>query len=368
MRRKRHHGCSPTRHTGRRTLRAEHLEKRELLAADFPYAGVPIGPAGNKGGVGQADSVLVDVENCVPQANEFGVMLRAGGTSQANGAGGAGPQPGGPVDADAATVRGTLTPEEALGVLQLREEEKLARDVYLAFDQMSPVFSSIAQAESRHMDAVGQLIVRYGLEDPAGDNPEGVFTNPDFTQLYLELVDAGSESLTAAYKVGAMIEEMDILDLQVVSSTVTNRDVARVYENLTRGSRNHLRAFAAQIEAAGETYEAQYLSQEEFDEIANSPMERGNGQTGPGRQGQVAADVQPDDVDEPLRLRDRFGDVDDGSQTRLGDRDRDGDGDCDRDGDRQRDRDRDCISQEDPDGDISQQIADRDRLFANLGA
>ncbi len=276
-----------------------------------------------------------------------------------------GTQAGGPVDGGNVTDRATLTTEDALGLLHLREEEKLARDVYSALADMSPIFANIAEAESRHMDAVGQLIAKYGLEDPVSDDTEGVFTNPEFTTLYENLVEGGSESLLEAYKVGAMIEEMDIKDLQDVSSTATNDDVTRVYENLMRGSRNHLRAFAAQIEAAAEAgdsdaiYEAQFLSQEEFDAIANSPVERGNGEGGERQRDRAVSVNQTGNLGESLRLHGRSGHVETRGQRRSGDRNRDGD--------RQRDREGECSSQEDRACDISQETAARDRLFASFG-
>jgi len=51
---------------------------------------------------------------------------------------------------------GILTPEEEAGLLFMREEEKLARDVPLVlFDKSGlRVFENIAQSEQRHMDAV----------------------------------------------------------------------------------------------------------------------------------------------------------------------------------------------------------------------
>ncbi len=42
-----------------------------------------------------------------------------------------------------------------------------------------------------------------------------------------------------------------------------------------KGSRNHLRAFTSTLSKYGVTYEPQYLSKEEYDKIAESPMERG---------------------------------------------------------------------------------------------
>lgn len=175
-----------------------------------------------------------------------------------------------------------LGAEDAQTVLVMREEEKLARDVYRAMFDLwqAPVFANISESEQRHMDAIRRVILRYELEDPVVDDTEGVFTNPLFAERYADLIEAGSVSMVEAFKVGALIEEMDIKDLQEALAQTDRADLETVYGHLLRASRNHLRAFAARITAAGETYEAQYLTQEEFDEIAASPWEGGNGRRG----------------------------------------------------------------------------------------
>ena len=94
-----------------------------------------------------------------------------------------------------------------------------------------------------------------------------------------------------ALKVGALIEELDIVDLRVALSETENPDVQSVFENLMRGSRNHLRSFYRLITSAGETYEPQYLSQEDFDEIVTSPIERGNGRRTPNQRGKGSIGV-----------------------------------------------------------------------------
>jgi len=172
-----------------------------------------------------------------------------------------------------------LSEQEEQGVLYMREEEKLARDVYRAMFELweVPAFSRISESEQRHMDALGRLIVRYDLEDPVVDDTEGAFTNPVFVELYAQLVEVGSGSSVDALKVGALIEELDIVDLREALAQTDHADLQGVYGNLMRGSRNHLRAFAGLITAGGETYEAEHLTQEEFDAIAASPFERGNG-------------------------------------------------------------------------------------------
>jgi hypothetical protein len=142
-----------------------------------------------------------------------------------------------------------LTPAEIDSLIVMREEEKLARDVYLTLADRwnTPVFANIARSETRHMTVVGQLIRAHGLNDPVADDTVGSFTNPKFTQLYDGLVEAGSRSLNDAYEVGVKIEEMDIQDLEDSLAQVSNSNVRRVYQNLLRASQNHLRAFSSQL-------------------------------------------------------------------------------------------------------------------------
>jgi hypothetical protein len=171
-----------------------------------------------------------------------------------------------------------LSAEEELGLIQMREEEKLARDVYATlYDiwQVS-VFNNISQSEQRHMNAVKVLIDKYELIDPVIDSSVGVFTDPAFTGLYALLVDQGSESLVDALIVGATIEDLDIKDLQELLIQTDNEDITAVYENLLSGSRNHLRAFTYLLSLNGETYEAQFITPEELEAIITSPREAGS--------------------------------------------------------------------------------------------
>jgi hypothetical protein len=182
-----------------------------------------------------------------------------------------------------------LSAEEAEGILYMREEEKLARDVYRTlYEQWGlPVFQNIANSEQAHMEAIKTLIDRYGLDDPVADHDVSEFSNPTLQSLYDELTASGRESLAAALRVGTTIEEIDIIDLEEYLSQTDEADIARVYENLMRGSRNHLRAFVSALgRQEGETYAPQYLDQETYEEIVGAYVEpRGNGS---GRQGQDA--------------------------------------------------------------------------------
>ncbi|MBN1697433.1 MAG: DUF2202 domain-containing protein [Spirochaetales bacterium] len=181
----------------------------------------------------------------------------------------------------------------------MREEEKLARDVYLTMAALYPqsgVFTTIGtQSEQTHTDTIRDMLEQFGIPDPnPGANilPEsiGVFTGKEygwyFTDKYNTLVSRGRISLLDALYVGAFIEELDMLDIvscpKVILETadlsgtcrcgLACTDVKAIRTMLTHlldGSKNHLRSYVKNIEKiiGKGNYEAQVLTQEEVDEI-----------------------------------------------------------------------------------------------------
>ena len=172
-----------------------------------------------------------------------------------------------------------LSDAEADGILFMREEEKLARDVYTGLGDLWDlrIFENIAAAEQRHMDEVLGLINTYGLEDPETSAMVGVFENDDLQTLYDGLMVMGAESVEAALEVGATVEEVDIADLDEYLAEPTAPDITMVYENLLRGSRNHLRSFVSQLEVAGVDRGATVLDPAVYQLIVRSDTESGNG-------------------------------------------------------------------------------------------
>lgn len=172
------------------------------------------------------------------------LFLSVGFGMAGNGKGGGGTEGGG-------GTTSLLTEEEASDIIFLREEEKLARDVYLAMFELyqAQIFANISVSEQRHMDAVKGLIDKYGIEDPVIDDTPGVFANTDLSELYTHLINKGLLSLKDALEVGVIIEKMDIYDIEVeMIPDATQQDVKRVLANLLAGSYNHLDAFTKQLE------------------------------------------------------------------------------------------------------------------------
>ncbi|HRI88200.1 MAG TPA: DUF2202 domain-containing protein, partial [Candidatus Hydrogenedentes bacterium] len=177
------------------------------------------------------------------------------------------------------TPASSLTKEEAEGLLLMREEEKLAYDVYVVLGaKWGPQpFQSISSAELTHIDAVKMLLDRYQLSDPADASIPGHFKNATLQSLYNDFVAKGERSRVDALTIGATIEDLDIYDLERLARETELQDLQMVYANLARGSRNHLRAFVFNLRNVGADYKPQYISQDAFDKIVSTPIERGRG-------------------------------------------------------------------------------------------
>jgi hypothetical protein len=176
------------------------------------------------------------------------------------------------------SLSSTVLSEEEMKILvEIKEEEKLAHDVYVYLYQEwgSKIFYNISLSESRHMESVVLLLKYYGSADTLIADA-GVFSTDKLQTLYNDLINAGSVSLADAYKTGAYIEEMDIKDITGVLQVVTESNIVNVFENLLQGSRNHLRAFNRQLTNLGITYTTTFISEEEFDAIVSSPLENWN--------------------------------------------------------------------------------------------
>ena len=173
-------------------------------------------------------------------------------------------------ETDAQTTE-TIDDDAKSSLVFMREEEKLAHDVYVyMFDLWGlNTFNNISKSETTHTDAVKGLLDYYGIEDITLPE-EGKFANEDLQDLYDALIDMGDSSLVDGLLVGATIEEVDIIDLDEAMATCDVDTIVTVYSRLRKGSTNHLKAFVSQLDAQGIAYTPQYLSQEEYDEIINN--------------------------------------------------------------------------------------------------
>jgi hypothetical protein len=147
-----------------------------------------------------------------------------------------------------------LSEAEAQMLTFMREEEKLARDVYLVMYENwgAAIFANILASEQRHMDTMLKMLTKYGLPDPAAGMAAGEFTNKELQDLYDTLIEQGNGSLIDALQVGVEIENTDIFDIQNALAGTKRRDLRTAYTNLLEGSYNHLQAFKEALAAQGQ--------------------------------------------------------------------------------------------------------------------
>ena len=153
-----------------------------------------------------------------------------------------------PSPSPTATATASADATLAANLTHMRDEERLARDLYTAlaakYSQAAP-FVNIARSEQVHFDTMGLLLTRYGVADPSAGNKAGSYTNPALQSLYDKLLASGSESLAKAYDAGVAVEELDITDLLAAISQTSQADAKTAFTNLLSGSQNHLAAFTA---------------------------------------------------------------------------------------------------------------------------
>ncbi|WP_067853652.1 DUF2202 domain-containing protein [Nocardia shimofusensis] len=142
---------------------------------------------------------------------------------------------------------GVLSARELSDLRTMREEERMAHDLYHRFAQQwgARVFERVSASEQRHYEAVGALLARYGIEDPSAGSPAGTYTVPEVQGDYDRWLARGLNSVEEAYAVGAELETADIADLTAATEASDEEAIDSVYGKLRTGSEHHLRAFEA---------------------------------------------------------------------------------------------------------------------------
>lgn len=173
-------------------------------------------------------------------------------------------------------INETFVEKDKAALLFMLEEEKLARDTYIYLNNLWSInqFANIKNSEQTHMNAIENLIKQYTIEYEI--LPTGEFANKELQSLYNQFIIDGATSDVNALKIGATIEDLDIVDLQVYIDANSNERIISVFESLKCGSRNHLRSFVSAIEKNGSSYNPQFLSQEAYTSIIIANKEKCN--------------------------------------------------------------------------------------------
>ena len=145
------------------------------------------------------------------------------------------------------TVADPASPELAALLTRLREEERMARDLYAAFGALYPTsrpLQRIVASEQRHFDAVGRLLAAYGVADPSAGREAGSYADAQLQSLYDQWKAQGTASRLGALKAAVELERADIADLEKAVAATTEPRVLRVLNRLLTVSRRHLEAYS----------------------------------------------------------------------------------------------------------------------------
>lgn len=174
-------------------------------------------------------------------------------------------------------VTNPLTADEIEFLFAMREDEKVAIDLYTAFATQYPTatqFSRIAAAEATHIAVAETVLGYYEVTYPAL-GAAGVFADAERQAQYQELL-AKATTLQAAFEAMATLEEENIAAYKAVEANITNANLKLIVSNMIKASSNHLKAAVRQLTALGVTYTPAYLDQATFYNIINSAFTQGN--------------------------------------------------------------------------------------------
>jgi len=174
----------------------------------------------------------------------------------------------GVIDAAVQMPESNLTDAQKYTLAYMWNEEKLAKDIYLALNEKFPsnTFYNIAtRSETQHEAAVEALVQKYDINITNLENYEvsyseeelralapGEYAVPEVQELYDALYAEGSESLTSALQVGCKVEVTDVDDLDHDIEVADGApDLVMVYSALRSGSYNHYWAFDRALKNLG---------------------------------------------------------------------------------------------------------------------
>jgi hypothetical protein len=168
----------------------------------------------------------------------------------------------------------TITESEKAAIISVAQEEKVAHDFYAAMYELHGLtpFRSISKSEGLHMDKAKNLIDHFGIEDPNTEyyDTPGKFKTNKFQVIYDDLVRKGSKSIEDALIESAKFEELDVVDIEKLNSTVQNDHIKSTFESLIGISKNHLKAIVRELSERGIDYSPSYLTKDELNSIVKS--------------------------------------------------------------------------------------------------
>ena len=135
----------------------------------------------------------------------------------------------------------------------------------------NPIQLKVAGSQQVRMDEVLDLLTEYDIADPASADT-GVFSTTALQDRYNVLIAQADISLEMAIISSLTVEDRGINDIETYISNAAQDDILTEYAFMQCTSRNHIRWLYPELLTEGGSYTPQYISQEMYNEIINSPL------------------------------------------------------------------------------------------------
>lgn len=176
------------------------------------------------------------------------------------------------------TVQSNAGTDEKL-LQKMYEEEKMSYDLYTEFFNRwgLKIFDQVRESEAIHMQRINALMGVKELPQGTGvtGGDKGLYENKDIQALYDEYTVLGNISDVTALETAALMEENGISNLRERIKAQTDDRTIKIFAQMERASRNHLKGFVKSLKLSGVEYEPAVLSQSDFDMIINNVTEKG---------------------------------------------------------------------------------------------
>lgn len=168
----------------------------------------------------------------------------------------------------------TPSPDEQETLRFLLEQRRLVRDIYrhLHGAWEIPAFADLAGAEQRGIGELQRLHRQLRLRHLPADGEPGIFADPALGQLYRRLLTQGLFDIREALELGALIEEMSIIDLRDAIDESRSHRLDQIYIALLGNAYAHLRAIHRQLARSGVDYQPRLLPREGLEAILNNAL------------------------------------------------------------------------------------------------
>lgn len=154
-----------------------------------------------------------------------------------------------------------ISTDEQKALVQIFEQEKLARDVYSQIGEKFgiKILKNAAIGKQKQMSLILDFMTLNQVA-VAFDDAQGVFKSPELRENYSAFLTEGLGSLNNAFRVGAKMEDYNIYHIDKILATQTTGKLVLLLSKLSCSAGNELKTQVNMLVGNGEMFMPDYIS------------------------------------------------------------------------------------------------------------